>query len=610
MNSTAKSDFPVDIVYLWCNSNDSAWIEKKNNELKKYNKPLDNDATSDCRFTNIDELKFSLRSLEKFAPWVNQIFIVTDNQIPDWLDITNPKIKIIDHKDILPPECLPTFNSCAIETALHKIPGLSEHFLFANDDMLFGQPVTKDFFFDENGCPVFRFSKRRIINKPYRHLYGYTISLAYRLVKTKYGNYRGYFPHHNIDAYRKSDMEKCCETFRTGFEITAKQKFREKGCIQRSIFGYYSVMNKTAKYKIVDSLSAKLKNLINNTPQDSMMLKLTKSKLEKFNKKMPYLFCINDSLSTTDKDRLALHNFFELKFPEPSSFEKQDLKKTEVYICYNKKNPEYLNNNAVKAIEAGAELNDEISGILKDNTGDNISAKNPYYCELTALYHLWKNSDAEYAGLMHYRRLFDLAGGKKRWYNGFPEDILKILSLDAYRINSMLEEFDIVLPMKRVIQQSKTAYLYYKKRHYISDMDRCFELIKEKYPQMYNTAVETLKNSNELYLYNMFIAQKEFLNEYCAWLFDILSTLEKEIQPDVEKRDDFQKRVYGFLAERLFTIYIEYKKTKGLKYIELPVVYCETNKKRYNIFQLRRKIYSVLVKFGIRRPHWKEQYGV
>ena len=90
-------DFPVDIVYLWCNSSDAAWREKKNQELKKYNKSLDNDATSECRFINNNELIYSLRSLEKYASWINNIFIVTDNQIPSRIDVTNPKIHILSN---------------------------------------------------------------------------------------------------------------------------------------------------------------------------------------------------------------------------------------------------------------------------------------------------------------------------------------------------------------------------------------------------------------------------------------------------------------------------------------------------------------------------------
>ena len=314
---------PVDIVYLWCDSSDNVWREKKNNELKKYGKNLDNDSVGECRFIDNDELKYSLRSLEKFAPWINNIFIVTDNQIPSWLDTTNPKIHIVDHSQIMPPEALPTFNASAIEVALHKIPNLSEHFLFANDDMFFGNFVEKKFFYNENdGRPIFRFSKRKIINKLYRHLYGYMIFRAYNLVKEKFGKSCPHFPHHNIDAYRKSDVEKCYLEYKEGFDKTEKQKFREKECIQRSIFSYFSIANGSGTYKIVDTFAARFIVFLTCKRVDSLLVELRKSKLELIRKYRPCLFCLNDSLKTTDDDRLAMRNFLDEKFPRPSSFEK------------------------------------------------------------------------------------------------------------------------------------------------------------------------------------------------------------------------------------------------------------------------------------------------
>lgn len=600
-------DYPVDIVYLWCDSSDENWRQKKNNELKKYGKPLDNDSVGECRFINNDELKYSLRSLEKYAPWVNNIFIVTDNQVPEWLDVTNPKIHVIDHSEILPGEILPVFNASAIEVALHKIPNLSEHFLFANDDMFFGKPVEKSFFYNpETGLPIFRFSKRKIINKTYKHLYGYMVSTAYRHVVEKFGKSFPYFPHHNIDAYRKSDIEKCYLEFKDGFDKTMGQKFREKECIQRSIFEYYSIANGLGQAKIVDNVWTKI---CQNNGLDSLLIEFKKSKLKLLEKYNPCLFCLNDSLKTTNDDRIAMKNYLENQFPKPSSFEKKSDKSVEVAICYHKEF-NFLENEILKPIQVGAALSEIDLGIAKDNTGENISEKNPYYCELTALYQLWKNTDAEYVGLMHYRRLLDLNCGSRRWFNKFPSDIVNLLGLTKQKVNLLMNDYDILLPMKRVIQQSPTAYEYYRKRHYISDMDRTLEIIKEKTPQIYDTAVDVLKNSRELYLYNIFISSKEFLNGYAQWLFDILGTLEDEIQTEVLNRDTFQQRVYGFLSERLFTIYVEYCKKQGLRYMEVPTVYCETRTKRYNVFMLRTKIYKILVKFGIRKPHWKEQYGV
>lgn len=606
MKTEKVENFPVDIVYLWCDSSDDNWRQKKNDELKKYGKELDNDSVGDCRFINNDELKYSLRSLEKYAPWINNIFIVTDNQVPHWLDTTNPKIHIVNHSEILPQDALPTFNSVAIEMALHKISGLSEHFLYANDDMFFGRPVEKSFFFNDKGYPIFRFSKRKIINKPYKHLYGYTISQAYKRIEKMYGKSCAYFPHHNIDAYRKSDIEKCYQVFKDDCEKTMRQKFREPECIQRSTFGYYSIANGVGEFKVVDNL---LKKLTAQNGLDSLLIELKQSKFKLLEKYNPGLFCINDRLQTTNEERIAMKDYMDKKFCAQSSFEKNRDKDVEIVVCYHKEF-DLVQSDAAKPVQVGASLSNLDLGISKDNSGENISEKNPYYCELTALYQLWKNSTADYVGLMHYRRLLDLNCGNVRWYNQFPQNIVELLGLTKAHVNSLMADYDIILPMKRVIQQAPTAYEYYKKRHYISDMDRTLEIIKEKFPQVYDTAVDVMKNSKELYLYNIFISSKEFLNDYSAWLFEILETLEKEIQPEVLSRDTFQQRVYGFLSERLFTIYVEYRKKQGLRFKETPTVYCETRLKRYNVFMFRTKIYKILTKLGIKRPHWKEQYGV
>lgn len=603
------NDFPVDIVYLWCNANDPKWREKKNNELQKYGKSLDKDSIDECRFIENDELKYSLRSLEKYAPWINNIFIVTDGQIPSWLDTSNPRIHIVDHKDILPQEDLPTFNASAIEAAIHKIPNLSEHFLFANDDMFFGNYVTKEFFFNRNGLPIFRFLNRHIINKVYKHLYGYMISRAYKLVKEKFGKSVPYFPHHNIDAYRKSDIEKCYSEFKEGLDATAKQKFREKDCIQRSIYEYYALANSLGDYKIVNSVNAIISSLFLKTPPDSVMFTLKVEKLDYIKKVKPYLFCLNDSLDTNNEDRVAMKVFLENLFPNPSEFEVNNLKNADILICYHKEF-NFIKNEILKPIQVGTALANVDLGLLKDNTGDNISVKNPYFCELTALYWLWKNSDASYKGLMHYRRLFDLSCKDDRWFNNFPDGIVERLNLNREYVNFLLSDYDIIVPMKRVIPKCKSIYEYYKKKHYIADFDRVLEIIKSKTPEIYEVAADVVHNTNKMYLYNMFISSKEFLNDYASWLFDILFTLEAEIQTEVETREPYQQRVYGFLAERLFTIYVEYSRRKGLKIKEVPVVYCETNKKRYDIFQLRTKIYKVITKLGIRKKHWKEQYGV
>lgn len=148
----------IDVVYTWVNGSDPEWFREmsyyRNHENGTEN--ASKSATA-SRFRDNDELKYSLRSLERFAPWVHRIFIVTNGQIPLWLDTNNPKIKIITHKEIFPdPSVLPTFSSPSIEMNLHRIPGLSEYFVYFNDDVFLGSPVFPyDFLSLEKGPLVY-----------------------------------------------------------------------------------------------------------------------------------------------------------------------------------------------------------------------------------------------------------------------------------------------------------------------------------------------------------------------------------------------------------------------------------------------------------------------
>jgi hypothetical protein len=146
-NSSSKQSELIDIVFTWVDGNDPIHVQL----LKYYNSP-----ETKNRFYNNDELKYSLRSIEKYAPWARYIFIVTNDQIPSWLDKNHPKIKLISHKQIFPNKShLPTFNSLAIESHLHRIPGLSRRFLYFNDDILLGKPISiEDFNTPENGFKI------------------------------------------------------------------------------------------------------------------------------------------------------------------------------------------------------------------------------------------------------------------------------------------------------------------------------------------------------------------------------------------------------------------------------------------------------------------------
>lgn len=145
--------FEIDIVYTWVDGSDPVWQRNRDHARRSPGTRIAHrDADSAARFRSVDELRYSLRSVERYAEFVRHIYIVTAGQIPDWLDTGHGRVTVVDHVDIFPdPAVLPTFNSHAIEACLHRIPGLSEHYLYLNDDFLFVRPVSPGDFFDEAG---------------------------------------------------------------------------------------------------------------------------------------------------------------------------------------------------------------------------------------------------------------------------------------------------------------------------------------------------------------------------------------------------------------------------------------------------------------------------
>ena len=143
----------IDFVLLWVDDGDPQWQM----ERKRYAAPeaadANNDSCDDCRFRDFGLLRYWFRAVERFAPWANKIFFVTCGQKPEWLDESHPKLRLVDHREYIPAEYLPTFNSNTIELNLHRIPDLSEHFVLFNDDMYLLRPMQPETFF-RKGLPV------------------------------------------------------------------------------------------------------------------------------------------------------------------------------------------------------------------------------------------------------------------------------------------------------------------------------------------------------------------------------------------------------------------------------------------------------------------------
>ena len=155
--------FPVDVVYTWVDGSDPTWNDARQQRLAGISGTAlatarTRESSGQARYLDRDELRYSFRSLHLFAPWVRRIHLVTAGQVPPWLDVDHPRINLVDHRDILPPDALPTFNSHAIETSLHTIAGLSEQFLYFNDDFFLGRPVRPEAFFHPAGLNAVFFS--------------------------------------------------------------------------------------------------------------------------------------------------------------------------------------------------------------------------------------------------------------------------------------------------------------------------------------------------------------------------------------------------------------------------------------------------------------------
>ena len=208
--------------------------------------------------------------------------------------------------------------------------------------------------------------------------------------------------------------------------------------------------------------------------------------------------------------------------------------------------------------------NSEDLGYIGDNTGDNISSRNPYYCELTGLYWSWKNLDSEYIGLVHYRRNFTLKSVFKKI---FSKDRIS-LTLSDKEVEELVSNNDIILPKKRNYY-IETLYSHYKHTMHIETLDETRNIIEEYYPE-YLQIFDKHINGTKAHIFNMFIIKKEYLEQYCEWLFDILKKLELRI--DEKKYDSFHARFYGRVSERLLDVWIQ---KNNLKYKEISVLNIE-----------------------------------
>lgn len=205
---------------------------------------------------------------------------------------------------------------------------------------------------------------------------------------------------------------------------------------------------------------------------------------------------------------------------------------------------------------AGSALMGEVPAeYVRDDTGDNISASNRTYCELTGLYWVWKNLDADHIGICHYRRYFASAESRR-----------KILGIAE--AGELMTHAGVLLPRPRRYF-IETNYSQYAHAHHAADLDKTREIIAGAYPD-YVDAFDRRMRMRTGHRFNMFIMSREMLDGYCSWLFDILFELEKQL--DISDYAEKDKRVFGYVAERLLDVWLDHN---DINYIEIPYIMTE-----------------------------------
>lgn len=292
-----------DVVYTWVNGDDPDYIKTRNSYAK-----VKKDVNPERYRDDFELLRYSLRSLETYLNSFNHIYLVTArSQIPDWLDISRERISLIHHDEILPSKYLPTFNSNVIESFLHRIPGLSENFIYMNDDFLFGAPVPFEMFYKD--------SRYRVYNTFFGE------NLRWRI----YDGYHdiiglGLIEHHPI-LINKFFWEKAFELFPEETEKTRKCRFRDRANLCPIKLYRYYMLEYQNRFSdpvfITEALKIScFRRLTNDFEKQARFF-------EKMKQKTPVSYCINDDLREVPDLRVValMKEFLADTYPNSSGFE-------------------------------------------------------------------------------------------------------------------------------------------------------------------------------------------------------------------------------------------------------------------------------------------------
>jgi hypothetical protein len=321
MVSPDRLNFPIDVVYTWVDGGDPDWRERKARALRDNGWVADvsDQAANDSRFASRDELRYSLRALHAFAPWVRHIYLVTDDQVPAWLNTDRPDLTVVSHREVFGDTGrLPTFNSQAIESRLHRIPGLAEHFLYLNDDVFLGRPVPPELFFTPGGLTRFFPSTALVDSAPHRPTDPPASSAGKnnrKLIQQAFGRVLTRKMKHTPHPSRRSVVAEIELRFAEQVTATAGHQFRHPEDISMlsSLHQYYAYLTGRAapgeiKYMYTDladpATPLRLARLLHDRHMDA--------------------FCLNDTDSSPQaaaEQAAVLAEFLPAYLPFPSPYE-------------------------------------------------------------------------------------------------------------------------------------------------------------------------------------------------------------------------------------------------------------------------------------------------
>lgn len=318
--------FPLDVVYTWVDGDDPALAAKREAHRTGQAPDAQSREAGASRYTSHDELKYSLRSLEMYAPFLRNIYIVTDGQSPSWLDTAAPGIRVVDHKEIFSdPNALPVFNSHAIGTQLHHIDGLSEQYLYFNDDVFLGRPVTPGHFFHGNGIAKVPFSPAQLglgaphPDEPAPNSAGKNVR---RLLQGDHGrmtvNKFAHAPHPQL----RSVMREIEERYTEDVDRTSRSRFRAPTDIAMGASFHHHQAFLTGR-AVPATYKARYVDVARGDADERLAELLTNRRFD--------FFCLNDVNTPSEQQEeihQKIHAFLESYFPFPSRFERTTVTNT------------------------------------------------------------------------------------------------------------------------------------------------------------------------------------------------------------------------------------------------------------------------------------------